>query len=86
MEHIETRYEVTLRDKEGNEFKKVKAFFNGTFLLGKELWALFVKENNRCYTKFYDKGRDDELYPIGYCKVVKMERVDTYEERTIEIL
>lgn len=86
MKHIETRYEVTLRDQYGNEIKNYIANFDGTHPHGKELWATGYYGGFKCYVEFYDKGMDDELYRIGYRKVVKMERVDTYEERFEETL
>lgn len=86
MEHIETRYEVTLRDQFGNEIKNYIARFDGTFLLGKDLWATGYSGGYKCFVDFYDKGMDEELYSIGYRKVVKMERVDVFEERAEEIL
>lgn len=85
MKHIRTEYRVDLLTRYQSIFGNVIAKFDGTYRLDKEMWATYPTENNTCEIKFFERGKDSELYKLGFSKVIKMERVDIYEERTKEI-
>ena len=82
MEHIRTKYEATLKSPEGYEMH-MDAHFDGNYMVGKEMWASCYDTDNKawCKMKFFDPGKDEELTKLGFFKVLRLERVDIYEDR-----
>lgn len=86
MKLIETKYEATLKGKDGSELRNVKMRWDGVYMNGKEMWAVYYPWNNDCVPYFTGKNHDNELYDAGYYKVIKLDSVEIYEDRIPQIL
>lgn len=82
MKLTDTKHEAVLKFSNGSELTKVAARFDGIYFVAKEMWAVFYPDVYRCEIYFFDTGMDDELFKLGYAKVLKLEKVEIYEERT----
>ena len=87
MKLVETKYEVTLKKSDGSELHRVPMKWDGVYMNGKKMWAIYYEggfyQREYCVPVFYEANEDVEsLFNAGYYKVIKIEKIDTYEERT----
>lgn len=82
MKLSDISYEATLQTADGVEYNRVPANYNGIHMTAMEMWASFYPDVYKCDIQFFNMGMDDELFKLGYAKVLKLEKVEIYEERT----
>lgn len=81
MELVDTKYDAVLQGQ-GIRFSQiVNSNIKATTIKeDEEMWAIL--HNNNCCIKIFKKGKDEELYKLGYYKVIKLDKINIYEERS----
>lgn len=73
-------YVATVQDREGSEMIDVLIRnFDGVMKVGMDVWAVYFEASNDCLLSFYPKGMDDELFKLGYYKVMRIYQAVTTE-------